>query len=239
MSPLTTIVVGPLTRAGQAVTARATERGDRTHVVARHAGDSAALSGGDATVLRIDQELDLLGVGDGPVRIIVCALGPIHPDEVSSDDDHAAFVRDLDVIERLLLATAGRPTGVVLISSVIALAPGADRRYYGGFKCLVEQRLGEVVARADATLAVVYPGRLVDRPSRSPLALHTSFQRLAVTAESVAGTSSSRISGLDARLWLLVNAARLVATTILPPRAHTPSTSLELRMSPSERNSRP
>ncbi|KAA1378714.1 hypothetical protein [Aeromicrobium fastidiosum] len=239
MSPLTTIVVGPLTRAGQAVTARATERGDRTYVVARHAGDSAALSGGDATVLRIDQRLDLLGVGDGPVRIIVCALGPIHPDEVSSDDDHAAFARDLDVVERLLLATAGRPTGVVLISSIIALAPGADRRYYGGFKCLVEQRLGEVAARAGAALAVVYPGRLVDRPSHSRLALHTSFQRLAVTAESVAGTSSSRISGLDARLWLVVNAARLVTTTILPPRAHTPSTSLELRMSPSERNSRP
>lgn len=240
MSALTTIVVGPLTRAGRAVTARAESRGDQICLIARHAGDSAALSGGDATVLRIDQDLDLLGVGDGPVRIVVCALGPVHPDEATSNADADAFARDLGAVERLLAATSGRPTAVVLISSIIALAPGPDRRYYGGWKCLVEQQLGEVVGRTSpgASFSVVYPGRLVEKSSRPVPGLHTSYQRLAATVEAVATTSRARISGIDARLWLVANSARLLLTSLLPPRAFVPP-SLELPLSAPERNSRP
>jgi nucleoside-diphosphate-sugar epimerase len=241
MSRRTTIVVGPRTRAGRAVAEHAAARGDAVHLLARHADDSAALDGGDATILRIDQDVDLLGAGDGPVRVVVCALGPVHPDSPRTDDD-AHFLRDLGAIERLLVATAGRPVGVVLISSVIALAPGPDRRYYGGWKCVAEQRLADVVARTSprATFSVVYPGRLVDGPARRRVpGLHTTYRGLAAVIALIGGSSRTRVSGVDARLWLVVHGARLLLTSVLPPRASTPGPSLELHLSANDRNSRP
>lgn len=243
MTAPTTIVLGARTRAGQAVADRATSRGERAILLARHAADSAALAGSAATVLRIDTDLELLGaeVGDGPVLIAVCALGPVHPDEGTAEGDTEAFVRDLAAVERVLAASTGRPTSIVLVSSVIALAPGPDRRYYGGFKSLVEQRLAQVVASTApaATFAVVYPGRLVEKSSRSVLGLHTSYQRLAATIGTMSGTSRGRVSGLDARLWLAANGARLLLSTILPPRASAVTVPLELPLSVPERNGRP
>jgi nucleoside-diphosphate-sugar epimerase len=239
----TTIVVGPRTRAGAAVVERALARGGSVHVLARHADDHAALSGGDVTVLRIGQDLDLLGAGDGPVRVVVCALGPVHPDAVRSEADMQAFLRDLDAIERLLAATSGRrDVGVVLVSSVIALAPGPDRRYYGGWKCLVEQQLATVVARTSpgATFSVVYPGRLVAGPRRRRVpGLHTTYRGLAAAVDILGRSSRTRISGIDARLWLVMHGARLFLTPVRPPRASTPDPSLELHLSANDRNSRP
>jgi hypothetical protein len=224
------------------VVRRAASQGDAVHVLARDAADSAALSGGDATVLRIDQDVDLLGADDGPVRLVVCALGPVHPGpaRVGLDAEHAA--RDLGAIERLLAATADRPVGVVLISTVIALAPGPERRYYGGWKCLVEQQLADLVAAASprATFSVVYPGRIVDGPVRRVLpGLSTTYRGLAATIDRLGRSPRTRVSGIDARLWLVVNAARLLLTPVLPPRASTPGPSLELHLSASDRNGLP
>lgn len=244
MSGVTTIVTGPRTRAGAAVVERALANGDSVHVLARHADDHAALSGGDVTVLRVDQDVDLLGAGDGPVRLVVCALGPVHPDVAHADAElESAHVRrDLGAIERLLVATSGRPVGVVLVSSVIALAPGSDRRHYGGWKCLVEQRLASVVARTSprATFSVVYPGRLVDGPARRRVpGLHTTYRGLAAAVDILGRSARTRISGIDARLWLVMHGARLLLTTVRPPRASTPDPSLELHLSADDRNSHP
>lgn len=239
----TTIVVGPRTRAGQAVVERATSRGGDVFVLARHSADVAALSGGTATVLRVGQDVDLLGEADGPVRIVVCALGPVHPDEARAEADAQAFLRDLGAIERLLAATSRRQVGVVLISSVIALAPGPDRRYYGGYKALVEQQLGETIARTSpqATLSVVYPGRLVDGPARRVLpGLHLTYRRLASTIDSLAaGPARARVAGFDARLWLFANGLRLLTHVVLPPRPSTPERLLEQPVSANERYSKP
>jgi hypothetical protein len=238
----TAIVVGPRTRAGRAVVERSVTRGDDIFVVARHDADAAALAGGETTVLRVDQDVDLLAEGAGPVRILVCALGPVHPDEARAAEDTAAFLRDLEFIERLLVAISGRPASVVLISTVIALAPGDDRRYYGGWKCLVEQQLAESIDRLAprASFSVVYPGRLVEGPVRSVPGLHASYRRLAATVDGLAdGCCRSRVVGLDARLWMAVRGLKLLISSLLPQRTSPEGRSVELPVAPHERSLRP
>lgn len=238
----TAIVVGPRTRAGQAVVRRSVTRGDDIFVVARHDADAAALAGGEATILRVDQDVDLLGEDTGPVRILICALGPVHPEEARAADDTAAFLRDLGFIERLLTAISGRPASVVLISTVIALAPGDDRRYYGGWKCLVEQQLAESIDRLAprASFSVVYPGRLVAGPAGSVPGLHATYQRLAATVDGLAdGCCRSRIVGLDARVWMAVHGLKLLFSSLLPQRTSPRGRSLQHSVSPHERSVRP
>lgn len=244
MTGVTTIVTGPRTRAGVAVVERSVSQGDTVHVMARHADDHAALSGGDVTVLRVDQDVDLLGAGDGPVRLVVCALGPVHPDSapVDAELEEAHVRRDLVAIERILAATSDRDVAVVLISSIIALAPGPDRRHYGGWKCVVEQRLAAVVARTAprATFSVVYPGRLVDGPARRRVpGLHTTYRGLAAAVDDLGRSSRTRISGVDARLWLVVHGGRLLLGTVRPPRASSPGRSPERHLSAPDRKSLP
>lgn len=236
----TTIVIGPLTRAGRAVTELARSRGDDVVVVARHDADVAALSGHEAAVFLIGHDNHLLDAGTGPVRIAVCALGPVHPDAVQTELDAEAFLRDLGAIESILATTSGRPVSVVLISSIIALAPGADRRYYGGWKCLVEQQLGQTVGGAvpDASFSVVYPGRLAENTRRPNL--HTTYQRLAQTVATLAdGPSRARVSGIDARLWMVVNSLKILIRSILPLGAPMSGRPIEQTVSASERYSRP
>ncbi|MET0928953.1 MAG: hypothetical protein ABWX74_05515 [Aeromicrobium sp.] len=238
----TAIVVGPRTRAGQAVVERSIARGDDIFVAARHDADAAALAGGETTVLRVDQGVDLLAQDAGPVRILVCALGPVHPEEARAAEDTAAFLRDLGFIERLLVAISGRPASVVLISTVIALAPGDDRRYYGGWKCLVEQQLAESIDRLAprASFSVVYPGRLVDGPARFVPGLHASYRRLAATVDGLAdGCCRSRVVGLDARLWMAARGLKLLISSLLPQWTSPAGRSIELPVVPHERSLRP
>jgi hypothetical protein len=139
------------------------------------------------------------------VHLYVCALGPVQ----SGDGvDPGAVERDLALVERVLAASAGRPVHVVLVSSVIALAPGADRRFYGGWKGVVEQRLGRLVgAHPRASFSVLYPGRLVAGSRALP---NTSYRGLARRLEAAAtGSSRSRVVGVDARVWLLLRAVSL------------------------------
>ncbi|TNM44121.1 hypothetical protein FHP29_05265 [Nocardioides albidus] len=210
-----TVVLGPLTRLGQAVVA---DRSATTVLaVARHADDVPAVVA--ATGLDPDDVVDASAgaltdrvrtLGEGPVRLVVAALGPVHPADPSAgrgvdfDADLAAVHRDLAYVDEVL--GCGREVEVVLISSVIALAPGADRRYYGGWKCLVEDLLDQRVRRHGGTLAVLYPGRL--RPARGGRPwhrLHASYDglaRLAVAPELA--PRARRAVGADSRIWLVV-----------------------------------
>lgn len=234
----TTVVLGPRTRVGQALVRRATERGDEVLVVARHDADAAALAGDGVTVLRIDQDVDLLGGGDGPVRIAVCALGPVHPEEARATEDSAAFLRELGFAERVLVAISGRPASIVLVSTVLALAPGEDRRYYGGWKCLVEQQLSESAERLapQAAFSVVYPGRITEgRPG-----LHATYAGVAATVDALAdGRSRSRIAGLDARVWMAVNGLKLLIGSVLPHRSAPRNRAVAQSVSSNERYSTP
>ncbi|MET0930440.1 MAG: hypothetical protein ABWX74_13050, partial [Aeromicrobium sp.] len=226
----------------QAVVRRSVTRGDDIFVVARHDADAAALAGGEATILRVDRDVDLLGAGDGPVRILVCALGPVHPEEARATDDTAAFLRDLGFIERLLAAISGRPASVVLISTVIALAPGEDRRYYGGWKCLVEQQLGESIDRLAprASFSVLYPGRLADGPTRRVLPrLRASHGQLAARMDALAeGSSRSSIVGVDARLWMAARGLTLLIDSLVPGRTSPRTRSLDRPVTHHERSIR-
>ncbi|MCW2790497.1 MAG: hypothetical protein JWP56_2800 [Aeromicrobium sp.] len=206
MSDVVTIVVGPRTRLGRALVSAAVERGEPVVAVARHAEDAAALAGSGAEIVLASDHVEPHG---RRVRVLVCALGPVHPTDpgtpVDPAADTSAVERDLAIVDRLLAAA---PTAtVVLVSTVIALAPGPDRRYYGGWKNVVERAVRELAHRHRAEVAVLYPGRLVADVSvtRPWHRLYTRYTRLARRVEEAAAAAPrSRVVGLDARLWLLV-----------------------------------
>ncbi len=111
------------------------------------------------------------------------------------------------------------------MSSVVALAPTPDRRYYGGAKSLVEQLLLELVAaHPHARLDVLYPGRLLaaGEGTRPWHRLHARFDRVAAHVERALRSSQPlgrrRVVGLDARLWLLVRSLSLVVQAVRPGR---------------------
>lgn len=221
-----TVLIGPKTRLGRAVLERLS--GEDVLVVARDAADAAevgALPGlaRGAVVDAATGELTsrVAALGSGEVRLVVAALGPVHPETPRTASDAAAVTRDLAVVEQVL--AAGRPTRIVLVSTILALAPGEDRRYYGGWKGVVEQQLQQLVddrraAGGDATLSVLYPGRLLDEADRKGrLRLHTSYGRLAKVAVDSAGeTPVGRPVGLDSRFWLLVSSISLALRSLRP-----------------------
>lgn len=205
------VVVGPKTRLGAQLLDRMQSHAEDVIALARDERDVQALAG-RRHVIASDAGDDTVrsALGAGPVRIHVCALGPVHPDEPV---DAMTVERELGVIDRLVRAAVGRDVRVVLISSVITLAPGADRRYYAGWKALVEQRLQDLVdRRPGASLSVLYPGRLVaGRDARRPWQFaYTTYDRLATLAMSAAARPArSRIVGADARVWLALRAVAL------------------------------
>lgn len=206
------VVLGPLTRLGRALAAR---HDGPVLSVSRGSADDAALTG---PVLPADGSgLEETLAGAAAVELAVCALGPVHPGPVDLERDAAAVRRDLDLVAAVLAAADGRPVRVVLVSSVVALAPGPDRRYYGGTKALVEQALAGLVAdHPAATLDVLYPGRIVDADERTRPwhRLHADYARVAAHVERAlrAGSARRRVVGLDARLWLATRALSLVAS---------------------------
>jgi hypothetical protein len=134
---------------------------------------------------------------------------------------------------------------VVLISTILALAPGEDRRYYGGWKALIEQQLQQLVddtraAGGSATLSVLYPGRLLDESRRSGhLRLHTSYSRLARQALSTdPRQATGRLMGTDSRIWLFVRcisfAFRSLKTTSTRSVSRPPSATEAVSASPGE-----
>lgn len=221
------VLVGPKTRLGREVVAQLS--GAPLLAVARDAADAtvvAGLPGLDATRV-VDAAAGQLAervaaLGSGPVRLVITALGPVHPEAPRTSYDAAGAVRDLGFIEQVL--AAGRPVQVVLVSTVIALAPGADRRYYGGWRSVVEQQLQQLVdernrAGGRVTLSVLYPGRLLDAAERrGRLRLHTSYQSLAARALAT-GTSErqvERLIGIDSRIWSAVRSISLALRSLTP-----------------------
>lgn len=216
-----TVVLGPKTRLGAALLATATVN---TYAVARDDQDQAALASCGATVIGAEASGPLLG-GTQPtaLRIHVCALGPVHPETAQPGADAANVDRDLTVVARLLDEAAGRDVHVVLVSSVLALAPAADRTYYAGWKNVVEEELVALVAEhSSARLSVLYPGRLMTAEERRRPwhRMHTTFERLAARMSQAGdGPGRSRLVGLDARAWLLARSFSLLATTFSGSRS--------------------
>lgn len=223
------VVVGPLTRLGRRV-----GTGEGTRLVARHDADAKALADlGAGTVVRADERdpAVLVGTGDGPVEVVVCALGPIHPDEPDSARDTEAYRRDLDLLAAVVDAAGPRPLHVVLVSTVVAIAPGEDRRYYGGWKALVEQDLAGLLARRapSARLSVLYPGRILDAADRSRPwhRLHATYDAVAARVEATLGQARHELVGLDARLWVLTRSLSLLLTVLRPRGSRAALTTAE------------
>ncbi len=219
----TTVVIGPKTRYGQALAAELLERGEPVVLVARDAADVAALasvadSGAtvvDASTADLTAETAKVAGSAGSVRLAIGALGPIHPHEPAVAADAACVTRDLELV-RAVLAT-GLPTHVVLISTILTLAPGDERRYYGGWKGVVEQQVAHLVDQTrDARLSVLYPGRLFYAPGSAIWKrMHATYRRLvSVTLDLTLDRPRSRVVGIDARIWLAVRSISLALRSL-------------------------
>ncbi|WP_040320170.1 hypothetical protein [Aeromicrobium marinum] len=212
-----TVVVGPRTRLGAAVAARAAAAGSAVHLLARDRAEAGELAVGGSSVVVAGDTLDL--PAGAALRVVVCALGPVHPGSPAVADVSDAVRRDVDTVQRLIDAAHGSPVHVVLVSSIIAVAPDESRRSYGGWKAVVEAELRRIVGQhPGAGLSVVYPGRISDSTGRS--LLHTTYTRLAAAIDALLdGPPTSRVAGLDARLWLLVHGLVVAAGSLFPGRA--------------------
>lgn len=154
------------------------------------------------------------------VNIALCAFGPIHPTTPKPQFDAQCAMRDLQLLHRVFTLFENVPARIVFVSSVVALSPRTERQYYAGWKLALEQSLRELVhARSRCTLAVLYPGRLVDQKSlRHPSSLlHTSYSQAAAQLAKAMQSARPRrlILGLDSRLWLLARSVRTFAAGVL------------------------
>ncbi|TWG91854.1 hypothetical protein L615_007700000100 [Nocardioides sp. J9] len=230
------VLVGPKTRLGREVVAQLD--GAPVLAIARDALDASqvaeipGLTPADVVDASTrDLAPRVTDLGRGPLRVVVAALGPVHPETPRTSYDACGVVRDLGFVKQVV--AAGRPVRIVFVSTVLALAPGPDRRYYGGWKSVVEQQLQQLVdeccaAGGDATLSVLYPGRLVDAAERrGRLRLHASYQALArrVLATSAEARSVDRTFGADSRIWLIVRSISFALRSLTPStrRSVTPS----------------
>lgn len=153
-----------------------------------------------------------------PIGIIVCALGLPHPAPPELATHMKRFDLDTGALANLI-AEAGTGSHVVLVSTVIALAPPRDRAYYAAFKNLAESVLAASLRKTTgAMLSVVYPGRLTERRGRFGTSgvFATPYAELAEKLLSVVGAQVpvSRVIGLDARLWLLVRSIGLFKSVL-------------------------
>jgi len=213
MTHETRVVFGPRTRLGQMLLGKGSERPGTDVAIARHDADRAALADGAHRLLSPESDeasfREVLA-GDGPVKVRVCALGPLHPGTPDQAATSAGVTRDLGLISRVLDACADRPVHVVLVSTAVALSPAVDRRYYGGWKGVVEQELTEMVAASPANqMSVLYPGRLVPtRDLRHPVSLlYTTYRGLAELVDRTGDSKPAfRVVGADARAWLVTRA---------------------------------
>lgn len=236
----TSVVLGARTRLGEAVLERLLREGEPVVVVARDERDRdllladprlAAGSGPAASTGRTSGEPSVRVVlaehfGDtlepltGPLRVLVLALGPVHPTDAGVEppleSDMSAVTRDLAVVDAALAAAGGGH--VVLVSTVLALAPQHDRRYYGGWKNVVEQSLRARTEARGGVLSVLYPGRLVGPGDRGRLS--TSYARLADTTLATAPASTQRVVGTDSRILLIVRSIQFVLRSLRPMTSH-------------------
>lgn len=221
----TTVVIGPKTRLGAAVVERLRGTGERVVLIARDDADAHALidphvpgamaEGVDVVGPDLLEQSLVPASETAPIRLVLAALGPVHPGVPAFAEEAAGVTRDLRLVRQVL--GTGRPVHVVLVSTVIALAPRDQRRHYGGWKNLVEAEVAALVAaRPGSTLSVVYPGRLVEGGSARPTRwLHTSYDRLADVVLSVdPDRVRDRVVGADSRILLLVRSISLAVRSL-------------------------
>ncbi|GAA1723916.1 hypothetical protein [Aeromicrobium alkaliterrae] len=218
MSPVH-VVIGPRTQVGSALLELLA--GQDVVAVARHERDVEALAGlADArVVLAADAAGVVAPVAD--LVLHVCALGPIHPEDPLPDDADR-FEAELAAIDALVGATTGQ-VRIVLVSTVIALAPTADRRLYGGWKNLAEERLDRIALHHGdrCTVSVLYPGRIIAPSERQGLGdrLSSTFENVAKKMLRETSRSPRRaIIGVDAKIWSALRALSLVVLTVRPSR---------------------
>jgi len=211
-----TVILGPKTRLGRAVADRLRSGGETVLLVARDAADADALGGVGEVVDAEDVAERVAATGAGSVRLVVAALGPVQAPGLVPDlaGESPRVLRDLAVVEQVL--GSGLPVHVVLVSSVIALAPGEDRRYYGGWKNLLEEQLDQRVAdHPGCGLSVLYPGRLVESHRKSTQRVHTTYARLAEAVLALdPARPRSRVVGIDSRIWLVVRSISLCTRSL-------------------------
>lgn len=240
MSAPVHVVIGPRTQLGAALLAKL--EGQDVVAVARHDRDAQALT--DVAGARVAFAADAPGVlaADADLVIHVCALGPIHPEDPRPDDADR-FEAELAAIEALVAATSGA-VRIVFVSSVIALAPTPDRRLYGGWKNLAEERLDRIALRhgARVTVSVAYPGRIINRSERSGLSdrLSSTFEKVAHRLLSEASRGPRRvIVGIDAKVWSALRAMSLVVHVVRPSGTPILTLSSDLTSTPDRQEARP
>lgn len=142
----------------------------------------------------------------GNLQICLCALGPVHPIEPEPLADLKGVERDLTALERLVEGVGTGVSRCVLISSVLALAPRAERAYYAGWKSLLAPAVERILSScSDSTLSVLHPGRLIERrrASAPETWLATTYAALAEVVSESLDRPRRSVVGPDARLWLM------------------------------------
>ncbi len=168
----------------------------------------------NADIVSVTESVRTLKALHEPVVIFCCAIGPLHPREVSKPlQDLDAIGRELSGIIEIYSSLPAVDTHFVLVSSILAISSGPRRFYYSGWKRAIEATIGELIAnRPGGRFSVIYPGRLVAVKSFSnPFA--TTYADCAHVLRSIGlGPTRKRILGVDARLYLM---ARSFNTGIL------------------------
>jgi hypothetical protein len=231
------VVFGPRTRLAGALFSQVGFGRGEVALVARddREADLVEQARPGSRLLRADRSEPPQPWGDRDLRIYCCALGPIHPEdspEIGADAERTG--RDLELIRRLAEASANVPIHVIYVSSVLAVAPREERRYYAGWKALIESELISILAEHPAsTLSVLYPGRLVDDTAGLPARLlHTTYDRLAGRLASQGPGSRQRlVVGTDSRLFIVRHRGLGVSKDPQPSTADLPMDELAAALS--------
>ena len=206
------IVMGPRTRLGQALLEQPELRHDRVLSIARSDDERQWLGSRFpwTTAVILEDGSDVLPDALH-VTLYCCAAGPIHPapfDEIAQR--HATD--DLARLRLIIQRYAHARFHVVLVSSALALALRPKCAAYTGWKCLLEGAVrGTLSQCADASISVIYPGRLTENKSLAkPLSLlYTDYARAGrfIVHLARSGRSARRVVGCDAHLWLFAHRA--------------------------------
>jgi len=221
------IVFGPRTRLATACIARieplrscllvARDQHDRAELVRRHSA---------RTVVALADVEDWPRT-ERPTTVVLAAFGAVHP--TRAGDAFAALERDALAFERFVRTrTDVSALNVLLVSSVLALAPPRHRAEYGGAKNMAESSVERALERhPGATFAVLHPGRLVERKSlaRPASLLATTYgdlaQRILDWIERPRPVDA--VVGADARAWLVHRALALGVHALLPSSRRIPA----------------
>ena len=214
------VIVGALTRLASALLARPELRQGDKLLVARDGRDADRLSSRyPATAgFRIWQAGQRFPLAPKTVTVVCCAIGLAHPARPRFPEDHRSLELECEALRQIVLACRDSDLRMLLVSSVIAMAPPRRRAYYGGQRSVAEGISAALLrTHPRAGLSVIFAGRLAESRS-GPLSLwSTSYADLAriMAVDLERGRPVDRIVGLDARLWLLKRSAILALKAAL------------------------